>query len=201
MIRRYQRSWQQIKCFAFFVPLFAILFITAGLMKRSFPFSYHLLLIFLGWLTATFIEYILHRFWMHSTKTKEPSALATYHQYHHTHPMEMKITFVMRISFVLLLVLLIYIATVLQNSFTLFVGLYVGFCNYALMHKAIHQAWAAKVFRQLVRYHIFHHCKFPNRCFGVSITWWDRIFKTTPPKTALISERVLHFYLHHEKGH
>jgi len=55
------------------------------------------------------------------------------------------------------------------------------------------------VSKNLLNYHIVHHCKEPDTCFGSSTTWWDRVFGTTPHKTKGISERILAFYYKKEK--
>jgi sterol desaturase/sphingolipid hydroxylase (fatty acid hydroxylase superfamily) len=50
------------------------------------------------------------------------------------------------------------------------------------------------VFPRLVRYHIIHHLKQPDRCFGISIIWWDKLFGTAPSNDIKISGRILDFY-------
>jgi hypothetical protein len=195
MMRRYTHSWQQARCFALYIPSFICLYLLATLLQAGLPVIFHLLLALLGWITATFIEYIVHRFWMHNSKGRESaSTFVSYHNHHHTHPSEIIITTTFRIILVLGGMLLTYISFRLQNSFTFLAGLYLGFCTYTLMHKAIHQPWAKKLFPKLTRFHIYHHCKFPNACFGITVTWWDEIFRTGPPKGAKISPRIIEFY-------
>ena len=66
LMRRYQRGWLQLKCFAVFVPLFVVAFAGSILLKQYFVAGYALFLLLCGWLTWTFAEYMLHRFWMHA---------------------------------------------------------------------------------------------------------------------------------------
>ena len=61
------------------------------------------------------------------------------------------------------------------------------------MHQFIHLKLAQKIFRKLVRYHIYHHCKYPNSCFGISVPWWDDLFNTVPPAPK-ITQRIIDFY-------
>jgi sterol desaturase/sphingolipid hydroxylase (fatty acid hydroxylase superfamily) len=40
----------------------------------------------------------------------------------------------------------------------------------------------------------YHHCKYTDRCFGVTVTWWDHLFFTAPPKAISLSDRIVDFY-------
>jgi sterol desaturase/sphingolipid hydroxylase (fatty acid hydroxylase superfamily) len=79
-------------------------------------------------------------------------------------------------------------------------GLGAGVFGFIMMHYILHQRWAKKAFPRLVRYHIVHHCKEPDMCFGVTVTWWDRILGTTPKKNKLIPDRVISFFYEKEKS-
>ena len=50
------------------------------------------------------------------------------------------------------------------------------------------------MFPALLRFHMIHHLKQPGICFGVSVTWWDRVFKTTPVAGSEISPKIISFY-------
>jgi sterol desaturase/sphingolipid hydroxylase (fatty acid hydroxylase superfamily) len=43
-------------------------------------------------------------------------------------------------------------------------------------------------------FHVCHHCKYPDRCFGVTVTWWDRLFLTSPPKEFILPATVYQVY-------
>ena len=88
---------------------------------------------------------------------------------------------------------LVLIAKYLDNYFTLFLGFCIGFEMYLLIHRLIHLRFGQRIFKKLVRYHIYHHCKYTDTCFGVSVPWWDDLFKTVPaaPK---ITQRIVDFY-------
>lgn len=63
-----------------------------------------------------------------------------------------------------------------------------------LIHYCLHQQWAPKIFPGLVKFHIVHHCKNPDRCFCFSLTFWDNLFNTAPPDELTISPRIIDYY-------
>ena len=62
------------------------------------------------------------------------------------------------------------------------------------MHVILHRKWAKTLFPRLLQNHILHHCKFTNKCFGVTVIWWDIIFATKAPRNYQISEKVISYY-------
>jgi 4-hydroxysphinganine ceramide fatty acyl 2-hydroxylase len=120
------------------------------------------------------------------------SAMTQIHVHHHSHPTEWVVTNFHRIGMIAVLVVLILIANYLDNYFTFF-GFCFGIEGYFVVHELIHLRIGQKVFRKLVRYHIYHHCKYTETCFGVTVPWWDDIFKTVP-KAPKITQRIIDFY-------
>jgi sterol desaturase/sphingolipid hydroxylase (fatty acid hydroxylase superfamily) len=153
------------------------------------------LLFLTGWCTWTFVEYILHRFWMHDKDSD--SSMAQTHHYHHTHPTEIIVTNVHRALMIVFLIALVFVAACLNDYFTFLVGFCFGIVGYFWMHQFLHLKIGQKVFKRLVRYHIYHHCKYPSTCFGISVPWWDDLFKTVPASPK-ITQRIIDFYF---KGH
>ncbi len=192
--QRYHHFWQQLKCLSVFCTLLLPLLISTSLLKSYSALLFQALLLVAGWLTWTFTEYILHRFWMHRKGAATASQMVQAHNHHHSHPTEIKVTAAQRLLMLVLLVLLSAISYNLQNYFTFFTGFCFGMVGYYTMHKIIHQAWAARVFPRLFRYHIYHHCKYPNSCFGISVPWWDDVFHSVP-KNPQITDRIVAFYL------
>jgi dihydroceramide fatty acyl 2-hydroxylase len=187
------KNFSQGECFATY--LFALLpFIVAiRFLQYANPAAFYLLSIFCGWVTWTFTEYIIHRFWMHG-KNKLAIPTSKKHLYHHTHPGEIAVTFWHRTGLFAIGVVLLHYSMQWNNYFTLFAGFYIGFAGFYFMHFFLHQKWSTKIFRKLLEYHIYHHCKYPDRCHGISVTWWDTLFNTAPPKDAVIPKRILNFY-------
>jgi sterol desaturase/sphingolipid hydroxylase (fatty acid hydroxylase superfamily) len=68
------------------------------------------------------------------------------------------------------------------------------------MHFLLHQKAAQNFFKKLVKYHIYHHCKYHDKCYGVSVTWWDDLFGTVPGKSCSVSQRIINFYFNKESN-
>lgn len=191
MLTRYHRSFQQPKCIILFLGMMLPVIGFIVLFRQVLPIAFHGLLLLVGWCTWTFVEYILHRFWMHDRSSS--SRMTEYHQHHHSHPTERVVTNTHRIMMIAVLGALAMVAVRLDNYFTFFVGFCFGTEGYFLMHELIHLKVGQRVFKKLVRYHIYHHCKYPNSCYGVSVTWWDDLFKTVPA-APILTERIIDFY-------
>jgi sterol desaturase/sphingolipid hydroxylase (fatty acid hydroxylase superfamily) len=184
----------QFRGYVIFIAIATIILATAVITKKILPWVSQVLLFFIGWLTWTFLEYISHRFWMHNKSAQKKKSTEGSHLYHHTHPTELKVTNTDRFLFLLTGILIIILAIILQNYFTLFAGLYVGFLSYTFMHVMLHRKWVKTFFPRLLQNHILHHCKFTNKCFGVTTIWWDRLFATSAPQNYQISEKVISYY-------
>ena len=188
------RSFTEMQCYNVFFFLSIPVFFCIIQFESGNPILFHGLLFFSGFIVFTFLEYIAHRFWMHGKEEKHSGKSLALHLHHHRHPTELKITATARNGLLLGNFLLIGIAYWVDNYFTLFTGFYSGFVSYCFMHVILHKRWAGKVFPALQLSHIHHHCKYPDRCFGICTTRWDELFNTTVPKEIRISERILQFY-------
>ena len=147
-----------------------------------------------GWVTWTYGEYYWHRFLMHARGKTIAAGAQGNHLYHHQHPTELRIKTLHRVLMSMIFLLLIILSAVLQNYITFFTGLFFGFILYCYVHVLLHHQWSSKLFPRLLRYHVHHHCKYPNLCFGVSVPWWDDFFRTVPPNGIVIPIRILEFY-------
>ena len=91
MQHRYSQINRQVICFWIFLLPASLLLVLANFFRPvSVAFSQATLFIF-GWISWTFGEYIAHRFWMHNRPETGKPRKITNHQYHHTHPTELKI--------------------------------------------------------------------------------------------------------------
>lgn len=152
------------------------------------------LLFFTGWFVWTFAEYILHRFWNHAKGVNKDNSLVQRHQHHHTHPTEIKVSGMQRLMMILLCAALVWLSVWLSPYLMVLAGIGTGIFWFVMMHYFLHQRWAKKIFPRLVRYHVVHHCKEPDSCYGISTAWWDRLFGTAPQTNRTISQKVLTFY-------
>jgi hypothetical protein len=194
-LTRFHFQYQQVKAlFAFsgiILPMLAIVVWT----RLHVAVLFHAFLLTMGWLTWTFLEYMLHRFWQHRETAAHKRFMLQSHQNHHLHPTEIRITAWQRLYMLLILMACCMLAAYLNNYFTYVTGLFVGLAGYMYLHKFLHTKQASRVFKRLFRYHLYHHCKYPDTCFGISTTIWDDLLGTVPSKTTTISPRVLAFYL------
>ena len=188
------RKFSELQCYTIFLFLLSPLVYCIIKLEQESRSFFHLLLFLTGFFTYTFFEYIAHRFWMHGKEDKHPGKSLERHMNHHRHPMELKITAGLRSKLLLVNLLLLLIAIVLNNYFTLLTGFYTGFVYYCFIHVFLHTPWAKKVFPHLQVSHIHHHCKYPNHCFSTCLTCWDQLFNTSVPKEVKISERIIQFY-------
>lgn len=184
----------QLKCIVIFlmflVPALCLIYI----LKKENYMIFQPLLFISGWFTWTFVEYTWHRFYTHRKTNNKISHIYRNHQYHHTHPTDIKVTVKQRIIMFCISAFFITISTLLNNYFTFLAGLWVGLNWFFLIHYFLHQTWAKKVFPNLLVFHIVHHCKNPDSCFCFSLTLWDKIFNTAPPEHLNISPRIIDFY-------
>jgi len=198
-IQKTKIEFTQPNCFIAFLILILPALYWDIQLRDHYPMFFHIILFLTGWLTWTFIEYILHRFWSHSKKADNNKPIIRRHQHHHTHPTDIKVTSKQRIVMLMIGVALIIISIQMDNYMDFLAGSWTGFFWFFQMHYFLHQSWVKKVFPELLKYHIVHHCKQPDRCFGISATWWDRLFGTGPNENAKISSRIVDFYFdeHH----
>ena len=115
------------------------------------------------------------------------------HHHHHTHPSEIRVTHGQRLYMALIGILLILFSLtfdiytefsrrILDRNFLVFIGAL--FSSSTLVQKSV---------PELLNYHIVHHCKQPDRCFGISMALWDKVFNTGPRKNTIISQRIIDF--------
>lgn len=182
-----------VYCLFVFALLFIVLLEVSFALSNYNPFLFQCALFFSGWFAWTFLEYMSHRYLMHQKKKDKP-LIDFNHKYHHSHPTEIKISRVHRCLLISGCAVLIWVSAWLNNYFTLAAGILCGFPAYAVMHFFLHQKAMQPLFKKMINYHIYHHCKYPDKCFGISVTWWDDLFGTTPKNEGMISPRIIDFY-------
>lgn len=185
-----------IRCFAAYLLIATALLIFATILTDN-RLTFTLLLL-TGWLSWTFTEYALHRFWMHNFFRFGKSNLYDIHIEHHKHPKDMKVNGYHRFLTFSFAVIILAIAVYLNNYFTLFAGFCLGFSFYSFLHFVLHQPWCRYIMPNLQKAHIHHHGKYPDKGFSFSVILWDWLFETLPPKEAVITDKMLSFYF--EKG-
>lgn len=144
-------------------------------------------LFFLGFISWTLGEYLIHRFVFHMNDDKKWKHWIAYtlHGIHHEYPKD-KDRIVMPPAGALIIssiIFGIFWIILYQYAFAFVPGFLIGYLTYAFVHYAIHAYRPPKNFlKWLWIYHSIHHYKHPDKYFGVSSPIWDYIFKTIPKK-------------------
>ncbi len=136
----------------------------------------------------TLFEYIAHRFLFHFISESEKAMKVVYilHGNHHEYPRDKERLFMppvpSLIAAITVFTLLYFtgrIFNIQEFVYSFFAGFLLGYLIYGSMHYAIH-AWNPpyKWMKSLWRNHHLHHYKHGNKGFGVSSTFWDRLFGT-----------------------
>lgn len=172
-----------------YICIAAALLYTAS-VKEVVPSTSRGIIIFAGALFFwTFFEYVFHRYINHIDEHFPASELAekvayTLHGIHHEYPRD-KERLIMPPVPGLLIVGLLYITFRLALGDYVYVfmpGFMAGYLLYTHVHYSIHKRKVPSYFKRQYKHHALHHYKYPEKAFGVSVTWWDRVFKTMPPE-------------------
>jgi len=193
-MRRLLKNWFELNsilvCTIFTLPLI----ISAVLLTNRYPLLFHIILFLTGWITWTWVEYHYHRFVLHPTTDKWKSSTSKTHQHHHTNPSQFETTLTHRILLFVFSCVFAFIAYQLNNYFTLFSGFFWGWSAFCYIHYLLHQRWTKAIIPRHHEFHIAHHCKYTDKCFGVSVMWWDVLFDTIPKKNLSPANKVFNFY-------
>lgn len=141
---------------------------------------------FLGVLSWTFVEYLMHRFLYHKIKdaTFNSGFQYLFHGVHHKYPTDES-------RLVLPVVPSLLIASLFFGLFYLIMGAFafvfasgflIGYITYMNIHYIIHKSSPSHRFRFWWVHHNTHHYEQHDRAFGVTSPIWDYIFATMPEK-------------------
>ncbi len=180
-----------------FISIFIIMMAFDILIENYNHIFFQCALLSTGFFAWTFFEYMTHRYLMH-TKNKEKSKIDLNHKYHHLHSTEIKLSGIQRCILCFAGIMLLFITIWMDNYFTLITGFLFGLPAYAIMHFFLHQNLTQKIIYKHVQYHIYHHCKYPDKCIGITVTWWDDLFGSVPVRPSKIPQRIIDFYFGNE---
>lgn len=178
-------------CLAFFGML-AVPPITTFYFLLNTHWIFKAVVFIAGLLCWTFIEYFVHRFWLH--KKEDRHYYNSNHFFHHTQPKNIFTTVAKRIAVTLVAILLLTCSILYSRFLFLPAGIATGYTLYGYMHVWLHQPWAARWFGRLQIFHMQHHCGQTEKCFGVTSTWWDRVFNTMPLSEKNITSKIREVY-------
>lgn len=131
----------------------------------------------------TFFEYLAHRYIFHLISEKERLQKFAYimHGNHHHYPKDRSRLFMPPVPSLIIAAALFGIQYLVlrQYAFAFYPGFILGWLMYASMHYLIHAIEPPFKFLQpLWRNHHLHHYRNENLGFGVSNTFWDKVFGT-----------------------
>lgn len=179
-------GWKQLTPVYFYTTLVVCLIaVTRG---EGFSWRRDFLLIGLGVLSWTLIEYGLHRFVFHYSARSALGRKFVYaaHLSHHENPRALNRLFsslILSVPIATGYLLLAWVATRSLHSATyLFAGLAAGYFGYEWLHfQAHHRRPRLRFFRYLRKYHLLHHYQTPELRFGVTSPLFDVILGTFRP--------------------
>lgn len=165
-----------------YIPLLSCI-LYYGYMENQLEVS-QLIALFIGAMFLwTLFEYFAHRYLFHWV-TEKPSlkkVVYIFHGNHHHYPRDKQRLFMPPLPSILLATIIFGIQYLIFGKyvFGFFPGFMLGYLLYASMHYLIHAvAPPFKFMKPLWRNHHLHHYKNEDLGFGVSNTFWDRIFGT-----------------------
>ena len=133
--------------------------------------------LFLGLLSWSFVEYLVHGILAHRYQT----FVTTIHGQHHGHPEQVFTSPASWVPVALILFLagVPLVGTDLAAGFVF--GLLIGFLHYEWVHWHIHFRPARTARQRRLRdHHLAHHHVNPRAYHGVTTRFWDRVFGTLP---------------------
>jgi cyclopropane-fatty-acyl-phospholipid synthase len=128
-----------------------------------------------GLIVWSFLEYALHRFILHGV-----DPFRRWHAEHHDNPSALvgTPTFYSATLFVLLVFVPACALTDFWKGSGLTLGVLIGYLAFGSIHHAVHH-WRPRTpwLKRRKQLHALHH-RLGDRHFGVSTSFWDRIFRT-----------------------
>src|SRR5215217_2000850 len=91
ILMRFRHYQQQLKSMLVFSGILFPMFAAIIWSRQHVEILFHALLLAMGWLTYTFIEYMLNRFWQHQRDANQNRIILQVHLNHHLHPTEFRI--------------------------------------------------------------------------------------------------------------
>ncbi|WP_313803982.1 sterol desaturase family protein [Flavobacterium sp.] len=172
-----------ILIWSMYIPILAYL-IYRALVVYQIPTTITAILFFSGILYWTFFEYIAHRYIFHWVSEHVGIQKVAYimHGNHHEYPRDRDRLFMPPVPSIILSTVLFGLHYLLLSDYNwaFFPGFMLGYLLYASMHYAIHAFEPPFEFmKPLWRNHQMHHYRNEHLGFGVSNTFWDRLFGTT----------------------
>jgi len=125
-----------------------------------------------GFVCVTFLEYVLHRFYVHAGKHFFGHAFLVCGRYPNR---------TQRLKLFVLWIAILIMAVLLSRFLFLAVGMVGGWLWYCYMRVFVQWKGMAKLIPGLHRQHLYHLAGGHDKGFGWTTTWWDVWFQTDVP--------------------
>ncbi len=141
-------------------------------------------LIFEGLFIWSFIEYVMHRFVFHFEPKGDifKRIHFIFHGVHHDYPNDEKRLVMPPSVSIPLATGFYFLFSFFTDEFTvaaIFSGFIAGYLFYDLSHYALHHAnFKSAFWKELKKHHMMHHYAEPDKGYGVSSGFWDKVFRT-----------------------
>lgn len=179
-------GWKQLAPVYFYTTV--VVCLIAVTRNHTFSTFQDLLLVLVGVLSWTLIEYGLHRFVFHYSARSEFGRKMLYaaHLSHHENPNETSRLFSSLLVSLPVATAYFLLGRIMTGSWHaatfLFAGLTAGYFCYEWLHfQAHHRRPRLRLFRYLRKYHLLHHHQTPELRFGVTSPLFDLLLGTFRP--------------------
>ncbi|HTD98316.1 MAG TPA: sterol desaturase family protein [Mucilaginibacter sp.] len=131
------------------------------------------------------VEYIMHRFVFHYAPPDKPWAQRMhfiFHGVHHDYPSDAKrLVLPPSVSIPLATIFYFLFNAILPTNyiFGFFPGFILGYLFYDISHYAIHHFnFKGALWKKIKQHHMLHHYQDPDKGYGVSSPFWDKVFRS-----------------------
>lgn len=189
-IRMFKQNWMEsLSKVHFTVPIFIYVPVILFLCWLALFVEQINLLVFLSYAVLgvfiwTLTEYVLHRFVFHFVP-KASWALRLhfiFHGVHHDYPNDAKrLVLPPSASIPMATILYLFFSLFLSGAhlYAFFAAFLAGYLFYDISHYAIHHFnFKSAFWKKLKRHHMLHHYTDATKGFGVSSSFWDKIFRS-----------------------
>lgn len=170
-----------------------LLLVYNAIFIQNIPFLTFLSLFIFALFFWTFAEYMLHRYVFHWV-SDQPFVKRFHfimHGSHHLYPRDTERLLMPPVPGIIMATILFSIFYIVFSilgiptyTWAFFPGFFLGYLLYSFLHRATHVVKPPKKFKYLWKHHSLHHYKYPDKAFGVSNQFWDKVFGTMPPKNS-----------------
>ena len=175
----------------FIYGLTILLLVYNAILIKNIPILVFLVVFVFALFCWTLAEYLLHRYLFHWVDDNPYVQRFHFimHGSHHLYPRDTERLLMPPIPGLILagvlfgaFYLIFSLVGLSVYTWAFFPGFFLGYLLYSFLHRATHIRKPPKRFKYLWRHHSLHHYKYPDKAFGVSNTFWDKVFGTMPPK-------------------